>query len=349
MQIEYGSDLQYINFFKESTQLSIQEIYPQSQLFFSGRSALFSLIQSGIKLYNWNKIYLPDYYCHDVDEFIKDLPISICYYNDGPYSDELIDDVGAIDKSTNAVVHVNYFGFGKRSRLSFANAFIIEDHTHDLASDWALNSTAHYCFASLRKSLPVPAGGIIWSPQKLELPESPPESQTSNSAVFMKLSAMLLKKNYLEKGNIDKQNFRDLYLNSELLFEKQETNAALPLIIHSLINKIPIEILRAHKTNNFKKLSEAIKIKKIIWQRKISGNQCPFSFILCFENEEKRNTMKKYLIENNIYPAVLWPHQKQIKAKEFSAKVLFVHCDIRYSLADMSYLAEIINNYKHAV
>ena len=347
MQKEYGSDFHYIDFPIESISDSIQSIYPNSVLFFSGRVALFNLIQLGIKLYKWEKVFLPDYYCHDVDEFLKPLKIETCYYNDGPYEKNLAD-FDSIDRSTNVFVHVNYFGFSAGSKLLLKNAFIIEDHTHDLKSDWAINSNAHYCFASLRKSLPIPAGGIIWSPKKLEIPAKLAENELTNMVTYMKLSGMLLKRIYLKNGNVNKQTFRSLYLNSESFFETQETNAALPPTIVDDINKIPVQILREHKIKNYKYLSEAIKAKNIIWHQALNENQCPFGMILYFEDEQKRNGMKQHLIENNIYPAVLWPNQTALKARDFSAKSLLIHCDIRYTLDDMKIIADVVNNYKYA-
>jgi hypothetical protein len=227
------------------------------------------------------------------------------------------------------------------------NAFIIEDHTHDLTSEWALNSTAHYCFASLRKSLPVAAGGIVWSPQKLELPEVMAEKDVSAAACYIKLSAMHLKKAYLNQHYNDKQAFRNLYTSSESLFEAHETNGALPSIIQSAINTIPIEILRARKINNYKYLSNAVHKKEIIWQPKIQDG-CPFGFILFFKEASERDKMKAYLIKNNIYPVVLWPNQKETEAKAFSEKILLIHCDVRYNSADMQCIAETINRYPHA-
>lgn len=345
MKTELGSDFHFLdNIFQDNADNSIEKIYPESNIYFSGRSALFYIIQLGIQLYGWRNLYLPEYYCHDVVHFIQKLPINLCYYDDGPYTNSILD-VAIIDRKENVFLHVNYFGFGIASRLVLSNAFIIEDHTHDLTSTWALNSTAHYCFASLRKILPVPAGGIVWSPQKLQLPCKPLERELSNTAAYMKLSAMLLKKNYLEGGNIEKQEFRNLFLNSELLFEEEGTNGNLPAIILELIKKISINALREHKSGNYQCLYQSVKTKQIIWGTNQEENQCPLGLVMYFEESNKRDSMKKFLVENKIYPAVLWPNQKERKAKEFSHKSLFIHCDIRYDLNDMLYLAENINNF----
>ncbi|MGN6211737.1 hypothetical protein [Parafilimonas sp.] len=346
MQQEYGSDFHFMDFSGLPKSPGIQDIYAQSNLFFSGRTALYNLIQKGIALYNWQNIYLPEYYCHDVDAFIKALPVNIFYYNDGPYNTGIID-TAALDKENNIFIHVNYFGLNTQSRLQLKNAFVIEDHTHDLTSEWALNSTAHYCFASLRKSLPVAAGGIVWSPQQLELPQVTAEKNLGNTAAYMKLAAMFLKKEYLNEHYTNKQDFRNLFINSESLFESHETNGALPPIIQNAINTIPIELLRIHKINNYKQLSNAIHEKEIIWQQQIQ-DRCPFGCMLFFKEALQRDKMKAYLIKNHIYPAVLWPNQKEAKAKAFSEKVLLIHCDVRYNSADMQCIADTINHYAHA-
>ena len=76
---------------------------------------------------------------------------------------------------------VNFFGIRKgkawQDWLSqHKDIILIEDHTHDPFSTWAQQSTAHYAMASLRKTLPIPDGAILWSPQKMSLPKptSPP-------------------------------------------------------------------------------------------------------------------------------------------------------------------------------
>ncbi|MEP7141331.1 MAG: hypothetical protein ABI707_00615 [Ferruginibacter sp.] len=345
MQIEYGSDFHFIDNISAGTgNTSINKIYPDALIYFSGRSALFSLLNFGISNYSWKKLYLPTYYCHDVDSFLQPLPIKVYYYEDGPYTGKQLE-LTQIDRRDSVIVHVNYFGFNTASRLVTKNAFIIEDHTHDLLSEWALNSTADYCFASLRKSLPVPAGGMVWSPVALQLAMAPPENNLSNSIVYMKLSAMLLKKLYLEKSNVEKEDFRTLYLNSELLFEQSQTLATLPVNIVKLINEIDLKIVNEKKIKNYTYLIELIKPRHLLWNVENSGSICPFGLFMFLESNQKRDALKSHLISNNIYPAVLWPHQKDPIAAEFAGRSLLIHCDLRYNAGDMEFIAQIINDY----
>src|SRR4051812_11315730 len=75
---EWGSDFHFMeNVFKSSATTPIQNLIPNSLFYFSGRSALFSLLQFGINKYRWTRVLLPDYYCHDVDNFLKELPVEI--------------------------------------------------------------------------------------------------------------------------------------------------------------------------------------------------------------------------------------------------------------------------------
>ena len=345
MQIEYGSDFHFIDNIKANTGNScINNIFPDSVIYFSGRSALFSLLSFGISTYSWKNLYLPTYYCHDVDSFLQGLPINIYYYEDGPYNRKQLE-LPQIDRKENVIVHVNYFGYNTASRLSTKNAFTVEDHTHDLISEWALNSAADYCFASIRKTIPVPAGGLLWSPAALQLPIVPSENNLSNSIVYMKLSAMLLKKLYLEKGNIEKQDFRTLYLNSELLFNDNHTVTNLPAGIIKLINDIDLKALKEKKIQNYNYLINLIKAKNLLWNVEDSRHICPLGLIMYLEDNNKRDAIKNHLIFNNIYPAVLWPNQKESLAAEFAGRSLLIHCDVRYNSNDMEFIAQIINNY----
>ena len=136
---EYGSDFHFTEL-KENADSSIYDIFPHVTLFFSGRSALFHLVKYGTERFGWKNLYLPIYYCHEVSAFIAQLPINIFFYDDGPYS-KSNSNFAAIDHTNNVIVRVNYFGVTSSSYAPH-QAVVIEDHTHDLISDWALNSTA---------------------------------------------------------------------------------------------------------------------------------------------------------------------------------------------------------------
>ncbi len=59
---------------------------------------------------------------------------------------------------------VNFFGLkaaGDYEKARELGIPVIEDHSHDPWSQWAIHSKADYVLVSLRKTLPIPDGGAI--------------------------------------------------------------------------------------------------------------------------------------------------------------------------------------------
>ena len=98
----------------------------------------------------------------------------------------------------------------------------MEDHTHDLLGSWAINSHADWCIASLRKSLPVPEGGMLWSPIGLRLPEAPAASEDNERIAAIRWEAMGLKARYLAGEQVEKAVFRAGFVDTEEYFDKAE-------------------------------------------------------------------------------------------------------------------------------
>ena len=70
-----------------------------------------------------------------------------------------------------------------------------------------------------------------------------------------------------------------------------------------------------------------------------------FSFVLLMESKEQRDAVRKRLIEVHVYPAILWniPDSASITSKDFSNRMLSIHCDGRYSEDDIRQLAAVLN------
>src|SRR5262249_44040970 len=112
----------------------------------------------------------------------------------------------------------NLFGRGRREPWDAWSrehplVTVIEDHTHDPLSDWARASTASYCVTSLRKTLPVPDGAVVWSPRGENLPA--PTGDESTAAQW-KLVAMILKAAWLSGKTVSKAEFRSLQQTGEV-------------------------------------------------------------------------------------------------------------------------------------
>ncbi|MFZ4929995.1 hypothetical protein [Chryseobacterium sp. Mn2064] len=346
---EFGSDFFYTNQFSPSQNaLYIQDyIQHEYHLHYSGRTALYAILEHGIEKLGWKNVYIPEYFCHEVINYQKQLPINIISYKDGPYIENFDHNAfSELDQDGNVIFIVNYFGVQAPKRLSLKNAHIIEDHTHSLTSDWVMTSDAHFCIASLRKSMPIPTGGIYWSPKGLALPSK----NTGNedfiaSSFFMKLSGMFLKADYMKGENVEKSDFRKLYLDSESMFGNLEIQGKLPEFGERLIHSIPLNSINLAKRENYKILQEKLSEKFHLLNVLTDTMETPLGLILLMDNKEERDRFRSYLIEKSVYPAVLWPNQEEADAVAFSEKFMFLHCDFRYNQEDIEHLATILNSY----
>lgn len=344
---EYGSDFHY--FINEDIILQNQEdslFYGNKfSLFFSGRAALYHIIREGINSKNWKKIFLPSFYCHEVTHFIKTLPVEIIYYEFNPFLDSESKALEIEDLETNVIVNVEFFGLKKVNCSFFKNAVILEDCTHNILG--FKKSQADYCFGSLRKELPVPAGGFCFSPKKLPLPEAV-SSLISENVALQKLSAMHLKGEYLKGKTVDKDVFRKLFVDAENDFESDFTNASIPECAKIILFQIDVEKILKYKYDNVKTALMAFKDTKEITVNFESNRQEVFGLCLECKTPMQRDKLKTHLILNKIYPAVLWPNQLKDRDKETENLILFLHLDYRYNSHDIKVITNKIKDFlKH--
>lgn len=334
---EYGSDFHY--YFDENINKSSLFAEDRFSLFFSGRVALFNLLKFGIEKYEWKKVGFPSYYCHEVVEFCSKLPIEVIYYQFNPLSDS-----GFIeweDEENYVFVNVDFFGIKKLNTSFIKKSVIIDDVTHNLLS---LNeSNADYCFASLRKQVPLPVGGFCLSKNN-DFNSQIVETVRANKTAVQKLTAMYLKSVYL-KGNLkEKEIFRELYISAEENFESIETNSKLPHIIQSQLFSFNAEDLIQTTRKNCQILKSKIQASEKIKILQTEA-ETEMGLILLCETNYLRDEFSKCLIGKMIYPAVLWPNQFLPTDIELAGTILFIHCDFRYNENDVDFIALTINNF----
>ena len=72
----------------------------------------------------------------------------------------------------------------------------------------------------------------------------------------------------------------------------------------------------------------------------------PFSLILLFESNEKRDKVRSFLIARKLYTAVLWSIDNDDvggEIRSFSNRMLSIPIDFRYSAEHISEMAKLIN------
>lgn len=320
---EFGSDFQSVDgFARKSEKLKEQ----RSTYYATGRHAFGSLIA-----YNkWKRIWIPDYYCYDVVEYLINNGFRISFYSTNPLNSSF-DYSNLAFKEGDALLKINYFGVDKFQDNSVIPIPVIEDHSHDLIGEWATESNADYCFASLRKSIPIPEGGILWSPTNKVLPKKPVVSSEIETIVFKRKKAMDLKKEYLS-GSGDKDVYRNIFIKTE----SELANSSISSISSStyeFLQNFDIVSWYETKRRNWKVSQNIISDKIQILRPKELSNSYPFSIIILAENNYIRERLRKELILSDIYPSILWniPKNSSNESLDLSERILSIPCDARYN------------------
>ena len=336
--MEFGSDFHRIKEYPRGKfPLLAQNEY---QLYTSGRQALEAiLIKEEIK-----RIWVPAYYCHESLARIRRMDVEIEFYPATPIGNPYLTIAQLQFEHGDALLCMNYFGLQLKPCIPHENFILIEDHSHSLSGSWVKNSDADWCFASLRKTLPIADGGILWSPRKRVLPEKPCLSQMAIENAVYRYVAMDMKSNYLNGENILKETFLNEFHRTEHNFENLGISA-ISNVSKEIVESINIEEWDRKKKDNWNTLSRNLIPRqcKILFPEKYSD--IPFSLILLFDSSTYRDRVLKKLIEHNVFPAILWriPTGNNEKAIDFGNRMLSIHCDARYTKQQMYELTDIIN------
>ena len=191
--IEFGSDYHLCS----ETHVggnTLFDVFPNVRLYACGRHAFSALLEH----HDWKRIWIPAYFCYEVIAHIEQLHIAVKLYNDFPNNPTAKQTIESLPiRKGDVLLRVNYFGIDPSTQTLDLDIPIIEDHTLGLNSEWAKNSTADWCVASLRKSLPIAMGGMLWSPKRHTLPQSVEITNEFVDLVNKRYEAMSLKTAYL--------------------------------------------------------------------------------------------------------------------------------------------------------
>lgn len=342
--IEFGSDFHYVESGGGSKN-TIHLYFPSANYYADGRQALIHLYQTQ----DWDRLWVPEYFCYDVIESLKSAGIELRYYADYQGNDDskTLDSIQRRGHfhPRDAVLRMNYFGMRSyRSSRSLGIAAIIEDHTHDLIGEWAHYSRADWCIASLRKALPIPEGGMLWSPVGHQLPDAPKMSDDNERIASVRWEAMRLKLKYLNGDSVEKAQFRSGFIDTEPFFDTAPVSS-LDRNSKEFLCSFDVQDWYQKKKENWQLLSDIHKSGVHLLRPESTGCN-PFSLILLFDIPSERDRVRKALIDRDVYPAILWsiPCPTDGDIFLFSRRMLSVHCDARYSREDIIQLKSIIES-----
>lgn len=325
---EFWLDKEYFN-----SDVIIDETYV-----LSGRTAIDLIIKDIQKTRIVKNVYLPAYCCDSmIDPFLKN-GIHVELYDirfDGELK-YLIDE----DKNCDIFYVTNYFGYDNNVTddviLHFKQrgAITIYDKTHSLflGNDFT-NDIADYTFASIRKWMGVICGAIIEKNNNymdVELNDYP--------YLRCKIEAMQEKAKFIKgDSSIDKQHFLNKYgefshhLSEEYQGYKMDEKSI------AIWKQTDSSVLRNKRLENAMVLHSA---KELTFINKLNVESCPIFVPVFFNTTAERDTVRKHLIEQQIYCPVHWPKNKFITS-DMEVNMIFdtelsLVCDQRYTTTDMN-------------
>ena len=282
----------------------------------SGRTSIYYVLKNILKKQKVNKAYLPSYCCHTMYEPFEELGIEVefydVYYNEGlKYNIEVREDV-------DIFYAMNYFGYSSTNMDSYIKTFkekgkiVIEDITHSFFSKKKYSEYSDYLIGSLRKWLPIASGGIACnmnSKFEIEL-----NKKTNEKMINVKNAAMINKKDYIEKNeNISKEIFLNKYAESNKDLDEDYKNYSMDEKSLKIIMGINLQEVINSRIQNAKVIYEKLKNNKNVrFLVSNYNNEDALLFVpIIIEN---RDSLRKYLIENNIYVPVHWILDEKINS-----------------------------------
>lgn len=340
---EFGSDFHYIETYN-SGRAHLTNVFRGATLLADGRQCIVILIRQ----YGWKRLWMPDYFCYEVIESIKEQTgIQVMMYADNPLNEADVMELPY--QKGDALLRMNFFGMRDIRSNKNIPVPVIEDHSHDPFGHWALYSDADWCISSIRKSLPLPEGGMMWSPKGHQLTIEIPCSKENESIAATRWEGMEMKTQYLRGENVSKEEFRKKYLETEEWFNHAEPVQVDKRSKEFVTEKFDINLWLGAKRKNWTLLNSLIN-KEHCQVLTAEHESCTmFSLIVIFESKEKRDSYRTKLIELAVYPAILWnvPEEVSESSVDFSQRTLSIHCDGRYSEENIRQLAEILNQVKY--
>ncbi|MGH2559893.1 MAG: DegT/DnrJ/EryC1/StrS aminotransferase family protein [Thermomicrobiales bacterium] len=327
---------------------------PGHVLFSSGSGALLALVRHHGGRSARPVLHLPSFFCMKVAARLR-AAFDLAWYQDEPAAPQPHFD-SLRPAPGDWVLAVNLFGIrtGKAWTEWLAGRdeiILVEDHTHDPFSPWAGRSATHYALASLRKTLPLPDGALLWSPRQLPVPapSSPPPA-----AAHDHLAAMVLKGAYLRGAGVARDEYRALYLRADHALATA-TDSTASDFTRNVLGRLPVSRFRQQRASNVRHLVQLLSGQPIAgWEPLFTtwpDETVPFNGVLRCRSTSVRDRLRQYLIERDVFCPIHWEQttgevvSDDPLARDLSQRVLTVPVDQRYGRADVARIVEIIADF----
>lgn len=308
------------------------EIFPErAQWFISGRGALQSVLS---ELKDIRTVAMPSWCCDTMIRPFKDAGIEVSFYP--VYFRERIRK--ELSFESDALLLMDYFGYSDSSPdIIGYKGTVIRDVTHSVFTSQPTD--AGYYFGSLRKWCGVWTGGYAWTADGHPLKDADPEDVYYSS---LRKEAMALKERYINGDKAVGKEYLGIFGKAEDYLDIAGMTAASGRDEEAAIY-LDTDFMKSRRRANACVLME--NLADLLIFPELKEDDCPL-FVPVMIPEGKRDELRMFLIEREIYCPVHWPvtdvHNLTDKEKELYDGELSLVCDQRYSEEDMERIAETV-------
>jgi hypothetical protein len=324
-----------------------ETFFSKGVLFGTGRTALLALLAHGRATRGWRRLWAPSYFCPRVMETIEAAGWECPRYIDTPVSDPT--GLPSARNSGDVVLRMNFFGWRGEEAISGSEHLgcdVIEDHSHDPCGPWSRGSRAAYCVASLRKTMPVPDGGWLWSPVGQSLPNPGLPTEEHLRSAELKITGMTLKQHYRAGIPLAKSVFREFLLRGEALLGAGAVGGIHPHSASMLGCLSPDRIAERRRENFATFCKRAPLLQKFSPEKQTASKNTPFSLVLIFDTQCERERVRTGLMRRCIYPSLVWslPNAEDPVTVDFGNRSLTLSCHYFYGERDLERVAEALRS-----
>lgn len=312
----------------------------------SGRSAIRYLSR---QLHEIDEVLLPEFICESVINCFNVDKIHF-YRLNNDFTVDVEDIRSKMTQNTKLLFLMHYFGAIQPENVLYeiqkiakeTQCTILEDATHSIFG--CKRTIGDYVVASVRKWLPIPKGGVLFSVndtmglQRLSLQRC----IDNEKAYGMILKDMFLK-NQLECNN----KYREIFVNSERKLDEQTKILGMSDFSRYVASCIDVIEMKQRRQKNYRYLKDRLAELKLFSAANILEEECPFVFPVRVPN---RDMFRKYLIDNKIFCAVHWPvdgiREAEREVAVYNSNTLIsLPIDQRYDAKHMDYMVDVILKY----
>ena len=309
-------------------------LFPEStQWYLSGRSALQAIIK---EFGAARSVSLPSWCCDSMIKPFIEAGFEVHFYPvtfDGCFAQD-------IKLDTEALFLMDYFGYtAPIPDLSSYKGVVIRDVTHSIFSSTYYD--ADYYFGSLRKWCGVWSGGYAWTKDGHILEKG---EQDKGEYIRLRSRAMEEKRDYIE-GRCAEKRYLKIYDAAEDCLENAGIAPADERDVE-LARRLDVEKIKKQRRANAEVLRKEFSDWLIF--PSISDVDTPM-FVPVLVPNGKRDALRRYLINNEIYCPIHWPVSEYHRLDEKTAHIyqneLSLVCDQRYTEEDMNRMVETIKSF----